>query len=127
MPCQGTAAHASTECAQFCGVPQFGQQDVGSLGSASTPVRACSAEEAKLKDPKKRPVVKEVYDEIIFWEPTDAFYERVKHTRVKKVTEQPNPLLPVYREQQELQHLLSARTIVAQERASMEQLGAQGL
>lgn len=73
-------------------------------------------------------MVKEVYDEIIFWEPTDAFYERVKHTRVKKATENPSPLLPVYREQQELQHLLSARTNVAQERASMvELLDTQGL
>lgn len=81
----------------------------------------------KQKD-KKRPVVKEVYDEVIFWEPADEFYNRVKHTRVKKAVDTIEPLLPVYREQQELNHLLAARNYIAQQRANMvDQLEAQGL
>jgi hypothetical protein len=87
---------------------------------------SCCADE-KQKD-RKRPVVNEVYDEIVFWEPADEFYNRVKHTRVKKLADSVDPLLPVYWEQQELNQLLAARNHIAQQRASMlDMLEGQGL
>ena len=72
--------------------------------------------------------MRETYDEIVFWEPAEAFYQRVQSTRAKKVAGEPDLLLPRYQEQQEVNSLLAARNRIAQERANMiERLEAQGL
>jgi hypothetical protein len=74
-----------------------------------------------------KPVVRETYDEIVFWEPAEEFYNRVKHTRPKKAPGEQDPLMPVYREQQEANALLASRNRVAQERADMSAALDQGL
>jgi YEATS domain-containing protein 4 len=85
------------------------------------------AADEKQRETNKKPVVKEIYDEIVFWEPAEAFYNRVKHTRTKKAPGVPDQLLPVYREQHELSQLLTARNRIARERASMVEFEGQGL
>ena len=81
----------------------------------------------KQRESNKKPVVKEVYDEIVFWEPCEDFYNRVKATRAKKCPGTPDDLFPKYREQNETAMLLAARQKLAQERANMvEALEGQG-
>jgi hypothetical protein len=62
--------------------------------------------------------VNESYDEFVFWEPTEEFYNRVKASPTKgKMIEPPDTGLPVYNEQNELNNLLAARHRVAEEKA----------
>ena len=87
--------------------------------------------EDKLRDNSKkaeRPVVRETYDEIVFWEPTEDFYNRVKQARSKKAPGEADQLMPRYSESTEVNALLAARNRIAQERADMnDMLEAQGL
>lgn len=67
-----------------------------------------------------RKVVSETYDELVFWEPTDEFYTRIKNARIKgNLIEPPDTGLPVYSEQAELNNLLSSRHKVAEEKAKL--------
>jgi hypothetical protein len=69
----------------------------------------------------RKPVIRDTYDELVFWEPTDAFYTRVKdklRTKGAPVHSSIEVPLPQYKEQVELNALLAARNRVAQERAN---------
>jgi hypothetical protein len=66
-----------------------------------------------------RKVVNETYDEMVFWEPTEEFYSRIKSHRAKGTVEPPDIGLPVYNEQAELNNLLSSRHKIAEEKAKI--------
>ena len=67
-----------------------------------------------------RKVVSEFYDEMVFWEPTEDFYSRIKNARIKgNLIDPPDTGLPVYNEQAELNNLLSSRDKVAEEKAML--------
>jgi hypothetical protein len=65
-------------------------------------------------------VVSETYDELVFWEPTEVFYNRIKSVATNNKTDfRDLGGLPEYDEQAELNALLAARNRVADERASL--------
>jgi hypothetical protein len=71
-------------------------------------------------DRSGRKVVSETYDEMVFWEPTEEFYNRIKNARVSgNLIEPPDIGLPVYNEQAELNNLLSSRHKIAEEKAKL--------
>ena len=62
----------------------------------------------------------EFYDEMVFWEPTEDYYSRIKNARIKgNLIDPPDTGLPVYNEQAELNNLLSSRHKVAEEKAKL--------
>lgn len=75
---------------------------------------------AAADDRAGRKVVSETYDEMVFWEPTEQFFSRIKNARVKgNAIEPPDIGLPVYNEQAELNNLLSSRHKIAEEKAKL--------
>lgn len=66
--------------------------------------------------------MRETYDELVFWEPTEAFYNRVTQTAPRQAPGEADKLFPVYDEKRELQSLHTARMRVAEERAAMQEL-----
>lgn len=69
----------------------------------------------------KKPVVRETHDEIVFWEPTEEFYARVKAVQPRAAPPSTEPELerhlPKYSEQNDLAQLLNARNKIAEQRA----------
>lgn len=72
----------------------------------------------------KKPVIREEYDELVFFQPAEAF-----HGRVSAVPPAPAALsreigleaqLPKYHEETELNQLLVARTRIAEQRARLQ-------
>lgn len=73
----------------------------------------------------RKPVIRDTYDELVFWEPADAFYTRVKdqlRAKIAPVSTSIEVALPQYKEQVELNALLAARNRIAQERANEARL-----
>lgn len=62
-----------------------------------------------------------MYDELVFWEPTEALYNRIKQLGAERgpVIEPPDPEAPQYNESAELSGLLAVRHRVAEERAKL--------
>lgn len=71
--------------------------------------------------PSKKPVVRETHDEIVFWEPTEEFFTRVKSVHPTPAPPSAEPELerhlPKYSEQNDLAMLLNARNKIAEQRA----------
>jgi len=65
--------------------------------------------------------VNEIYDELVFWEPTEALYNRVKQLGMERgpMIEPPDAAVPRYHEQSELSGLLSIRHRVAEDKAKI--------
>lgn len=85
--------------------------------------RACGADEKS--GPK---VVNEMYDELVFWEPTEALYNRVKQLGAERgpVIDAPDPVAPRYSEQAELSSLLAIRHRVAEDKARILSKSGRG-
>lgn len=80
-------------------------------------------------DDKSGPkVVNEVYDELVFWEPTEALYNRVKQLGAERgrVIDAPDPVAPQYSEQAELSSLLAIRHRVAEDKSRILSKSGRG-
>ena len=64
----------------------------------------------------------EIYDELVFWEPTEALYNRIKQLGAERgpTIEPPDAVAPQYNEQAELSSLLAIRHRVAEDRSKLQ-------
>lgn len=82
-------------------------------------------DDAGVANPKK-PVVQEVYDEVAFWQPTEAFYNRVAaHVPRAAPPSQLAQFHVAFAPDQEYQRIQRARQRLAQIRANVENTAAQ--
>eukprot|EP00892_Ulva_mutabilis_P006115 jgi/Ulvmu1/3876/UM018_0097.1 len=72
-------------------------------------------------------VVNEIYDELVFWEPTEALYNRVKQLGTDRgaTIDPPDPVAPRYNEQTELSSLLAIRHRVAEDKSKLVSKGGR--